>query len=129
MKMSRYYSRLRPVSIGTCPSDAVYTFNYNDRKYVEEAGCEVWGFAEYERELTEEECKQYDLVPGGLKTYWVTSTTVDDYGNVRCKLIGSERHTVKPQSVSKSTKRRDIYIDYFDSREEAEEFVNDADNA
>ena len=59
----KYYSILRPVSIGTYPkSGLVFFLNYDRRTFVPEIGREAWGELTYERELTQEEMKSYDLV-------------------------------------------------------------------
>lgn len=64
--MTRYYSRLRPVGPGTYPRNGARDIqNYDDRQYVADAGCEVWGHIDYDRVLTPEEASSYDLVPGG----------------------------------------------------------------
>ena len=61
--MNRYYSKSRPVAPGTYPvNGAKKIHNYDSRIYVEGAGCEVWGYVEYERELTPEEIRNYELV-------------------------------------------------------------------
>lgn len=62
--MKRYYSILRPVSIGTFPKKgAVSIRNFDSRQYIESIGREAWGYVEYLDEvLTEKECSQYDLV-------------------------------------------------------------------
>lgn len=61
--MNRYYSKSRPVAPGTYPVDSAKKIhNYDSRIYVEGAGCEVWGYVEYERELTPEEIRNYELV-------------------------------------------------------------------
>lgn len=63
-KMYRYYSVLRPVSIGTIPTVHKLTFrNFMQRQYVESIGREAWGYVEYDSPLTEEEASQYDLIP------------------------------------------------------------------
>lgn len=62
----RYYSKLRPVGPGTYPkSGATDIHNYNDKIYVKDAGQQVWGYIEYNRELTPEELRSYELIPGG----------------------------------------------------------------
>lgn len=53
-----YYYRLRPLSIGCQPSKGLLKINsekiiHNDREY--------WGYAEYDRELTDSELYDYDL--------------------------------------------------------------------
>ena len=61
--MYRYYSKLRPVDLGTYPRRGAQDIhNYDSRTYVEDAGCEVWGYIEYDRELTPEEIRNYELV-------------------------------------------------------------------
>lgn len=63
----RYYSILRPVSIGTFPNRGkIFIRNFIDREFVESIGREAWGYVEYDpgTVLTQEECDQYDLVEG-----------------------------------------------------------------
>ena len=57
----KYYSTLRPVSIGTQPKNGFMDFiNYDDRTEVDSKM--VWAELYYNRELTEKEMKDYDLV-------------------------------------------------------------------
>lgn len=62
----RYYSILRPVSIGTFPGRIHITkfFNYYYRTQVEEIQRAAWGYFETPDTLTEQECYQCDLVEG-----------------------------------------------------------------
>jgi len=103
--------------------------NYDSRRYVDDAGCEVWGYIDYDRELSREECDHYNLVLGGLKTFWVVATSVDDHGDIISNIVGTEMHVSKPETIYRETGRRDIYLDYFESREAAEQFVRDSKNA
>lgn len=58
---NRYYSTLRPVSIGTQPANGFMDFiNYDDRTEVD--GKEVWAELYYNRELTTEEMNVYELL-------------------------------------------------------------------
>lgn len=57
----RYYQSQRPVDIATQPKDFIYFENYDKRSFNEDAGCEVWGFVDYERELTDKELKDFEL--------------------------------------------------------------------
>ena len=58
-----YFSIMRPVSIGTYPKDGMQEFkNFRKRKYCPEIGQEAWGVLKYDRELTPEECENYELV-------------------------------------------------------------------
>lgn len=60
-KWNKYYSTLRPVSMGTQPRSGFMDFiNYDDRTEVD--GKMVWAELYYSRELTEKEMNEYDLV-------------------------------------------------------------------
>lgn len=65
-KVNRYYSILRPVSIGTFPDriniERFRNFEYRTR--VEEIQYVAWGYFETPDKLTEQECYEYDLVEG-----------------------------------------------------------------
>jgi hypothetical protein len=65
-KMNRYYSILRPVSLGTFPGrihvTKIHNFEYRTR--VEEIQYVAWGYFETSDKLTEQECYEYDLVEG-----------------------------------------------------------------
>ena len=57
----KYYSTLRPVSIGTQPKEGFMDFiNYDERTEVD--GKMVWAELYYERTLTQKELEEYDLV-------------------------------------------------------------------
>lgn len=57
----KYYSTERPVSIGTQPKKGFMDFiNYDDKTEV--AGRMVWAELYYDRELTEKEMRDYELV-------------------------------------------------------------------
>ena len=65
-KCSRYYSTLRPVSIGTYPKDGMIDFvNYDKRQekpLPDGRKIMAWGEILYSRKLTEKECFSYDLI-------------------------------------------------------------------
>jgi len=57
----KYYSLLRPVSIGTHPKNGMIDFiNYNSGKDME--GVRAWAVLYYERELTEKELEDFEMV-------------------------------------------------------------------
>lgn len=60
--MYKYYSSLRPVSIGTYPKEGFQGFRNYDRRKPTSAG-EAWGELYYSRKLTEREIAAYDLIP------------------------------------------------------------------
>ena len=62
--MKRYYSIMRPVSIGTYPRNgAEEIVNFDNRTFCPEINREAWGYIEYSRELSEEEAADYELIP------------------------------------------------------------------
>lgn len=62
----RYYSALRPISLGTTPSDAVFdeVVNFDRRQFVPEIKREAWGYFEAAAPLSLKACDDCDLV------YW-----------------------------------------------------------
>lgn len=63
----KYYLLLRPVSLGTQPISGLMDFiNYDDRKEIWTNNGVIWAWAEvyYNRELTEQELKHYEMVIG-----------------------------------------------------------------
>lgn len=59
----RYYSLLRPVGPGTYPrpSEAKNIVNFDDRTFVDDINRYAWGYIEYEKELSWDEARDYDL--------------------------------------------------------------------
>ena len=57
-----------------------------------------------------------------MKRFYAVSTVVTDK-ETSCKVIGWQDAYEKPANSFKSKNRADYYIDWFDSKEEAEEFV------
>lgn len=63
--MYRYYLTKRPPAPGAIPPNpgAVYNYGANGSSF-DRLG-QVWGYAEYEEELSPDICKAYELTPGG----------------------------------------------------------------
>lgn len=62
---NKYYSVMRPVSIGTAPKSGMMDFiNYNNKTEIQTNNGVVRAWAElyYNRELTEQEMKEYELM-------------------------------------------------------------------
>ena len=127
----RYYSTQRPVSPGSFPKAeaAEKIHNFDNKILCEEIGLEAWGYIEYREPLTKEEAEAYELTLGGMKTFWCVTTSVDDRGVVKAAITSTVEAVCQPESSSKSTSRKDIYNDWFDSREEAEKYVEEAERA
>lgn len=125
--MFRYYSTQRPVGPGSFPrKDGCIVHNFDNRQEVPEAGCEAWGYIDYPEPLTEREAASYELLDGRLKTWYGVVTTFDDHGRVTAALVDVKQAVVQPENTSVSSRRKDIYIDWYATREEAEEAVEEA---
>lgn len=65
IKIYRYYSIERPVSIGTYPkvkdNKPVNIENFDLKTYVDEIKCEAYGYLEYEKPLTSTQAATYEL--------------------------------------------------------------------
>lgn len=127
----RYYSTQRPVMPGSYPNweSAEEIHNFDTKTFCEEIGREAWGYIDYREPLTEEQAKDYELTLCGMKTYWCVTTSVDNRGRVVSNITNTVEAVCKPENSSKSTSRRDIYNDWFESEEEARGFVEQAKRA
>lgn len=126
----RYYSTQRPLTPGSCPRAGVQeVVNYDEKKFCEEIGMDAWGFVEYTRELTKQEADDYELTPAGLKKFWCVTTAFHDDGKVVSAITDVCKAAIKPENVCKETKTKDIYLDWFDTEEEAKERVEEVLNA
>lgn len=127
----RYYSTQRPVMPGGFPKkEAVERIeNFDKKEFCEEIGKEAWGYIEYGSTLTKEEADAYELTPGGMKTYYCVTTSVDDRGKVKVAVTNVIEAVCRPENSFKSGKRKDIYHDWFEDPEEAKRFVEEAKTA
>lgn len=129
--MIRYYSTMRPVQPGGYPNreSVEEIHNFDTKTFCEEIGREAWGYIDYREPLTKEQAEAYELTLGGMKTYWCVTTSFDDNGRVTSAITSTIEAVCKPENTSKSTNRKDIYNDWFESREEAEDWVEEAKRA
>lgn len=127
----RYYSLLRPILPGGYPKrvEVEEIHNFDTRTFCEEIGREAWGYIDYREPLTEKEAGDYELLLSGMKTYWCVTTSVDDRGRVIANITNTVEAVCKPENSSTSTKRKDIYNDWFESFEEAQTFAEEAKRA
>jgi hypothetical protein len=126
----RYYSTQRPVSVGTYLKTGVQEIhNFDCKTFCEDINREVWGYIDYDRELTEDEVDSYELTPTGLKKFYCVTTSFDDRGRVASAVTREIEAAVQPESTQTSTSRKDIYNDWFDSWEAASEWVQEAKRA
>lgn len=129
--MAKYYSTQRPVMPGSFPkkTEVVEIKNFDAKTFCEEIGKEARGYIEYQNELTKEEADAHELTLAGMKTYYCVTSSVDDEGKVRAAITDVIDAVCKPENSFKSLKRKDIYTDWFESREEAEKLVEEAKTA
>lgn len=127
----RYYSTMRPVMPGSFPNriSVEEIHNFDTKTFCEEIGREAWGYIDYNEPLTKEQAEAYELIHGGLKTYWCVTTSVDNRGRVIAAITDIKEAVCKPENTSTSTSRKDIYNDWFDTAEEAKAFVEEAKRA
>lgn len=63
----RYYSPLRPLSLGTFPkpqgNEILHIENFEERQNIPEIARQAWGYIEYKEALTEIEAAAYELIP------------------------------------------------------------------
>lgn len=57
------------------------------------------------------------------KTYWAVHSAYRDYGYTSATIVDCIEADEKPASTMKSSRHADHYIDWYESREEAEEAV------
>lgn len=60
-----------------------------------------------------------------MATFYCTSMVIKDNGSTSCNVVCSVEADVKPENKHTSTRHADYYTDWFDTLEEAQEFVND----
>lgn len=64
-----------------------------------------------------------------MKTWYCVTSSYDDHGRVTAAITGTVQTEKKPEQGYKSTRTKDIYVDYFGSRKEAAAFVEEAKRA
>ena len=124
----KYYSTQRPVSIGTYPVGygVEEIHNYDDKTYCEEIGREAWGYIITTDAIPDDVAEQWELTPADKRTWWCVVTTVDNRGRIKANITATQESAVKPENREESNARRDIYVEWFGSREEAEKWVEEA---
>lgn len=56
----RYYTTMRPPAPGAVPKGATDFRDWGKRVYIG-CGCHAWGWVEYDRQLTADEIRKYEL--------------------------------------------------------------------
>ncbi|MBR1422988.1 MAG: hypothetical protein IJ571_06060 [Ruminococcus sp.] len=58
--------------------------------------------------------------------YYCVTSTFDDYGNVTAKITNQIEADKIPNDIFTNTLRKDIYNDWFDDLNDAQEFVKES---
>ena len=61
-----------------------------------------------------------------MKTYYAVCTSCYNSGRITANLVDTIEAEEKPKDTYKETKRCDIYIDWFDSYDEAMDFIKES---
>ena len=61
-----------------------------------------------------------------MKTWYCVTSSFDDRGKAAAAITATVEAEEKPDNSHSSTSRKDIYNDWFDSYEEAQQFAEDA---
>ena len=64
-----------------------------------------------------------------MKTYYCGTSSVDDRGHMTAAVTESVKAQECPKNTCTSTRRKDIYKDWFENRKEAEDFADEARSA
>ena len=64
-----------------------------------------------------------------MKTFWGVTTSFDDTGKVTAAITDTIKAAKKTENSFKETKKKDIYVDWFETEEEAKERAKEALNA
>lgn len=88
MTKHAYYMTQRPFSPGAQPKQGlVDAESYDEKTFVDEIDCKAWSRIVYDRELTEQEISQYELVPAKQKLFFGYVKYAD--GSTMCHAKGT----------------------------------------
>ncbi len=128
--MFKYYSISRPIMPGSFPRRAgIEIVNFDKKIFCEEIERKAWGYIEYPERLTEKEADDYELISTEQKTFWCVSSSVFSDGTVKAAIVSTKKAIKKPENEYMETPLKDIYVDWFETEEEAKDFLKDAQNA
>lgn len=126
--MNRYYSKLRPVSLGTFPKNSAYVghHNFDDRKFCDDIEDYAWGYVEYSEPLAEKDIEMYDLADASMKKYYGVLFRVNNAtGRVSAKLYNTVTAAQKPDNKEMSGKTCNTMLCWYNSIEEATKEMED----
>lgn len=99
-----YYMTQRPFSIGAQPKEGfVEAEDFDGEKYIEDIDRKAWSRIVYDRELTEQEIEQYELVPAEPKLYFGYVKYAD--GSTMCHAKGTLAEVKASEERVKATSK------------------------
>lgn len=99
-----YYMTQRPFSIGAQPKEGfVEAEDFDGKKYIEDIDRKAWSRIVYDRELTEQEIEQYELVPAEPKLYFGYVKYAD--GSTMCHAKGTLAEVKASEERVKATSK------------------------
>ena len=117
-----YYMTQRPFSIGAQPKEGlVEVEDFDSKKYIEDIDRRAWSRIVYDRELTEQEIEQYELVPAEPKLYFGYVKYAD--GSTMCHAKGTMDEVRASEIIVKATskvrvcgfKRNEVSREFFEA--------------
>lgn len=124
MTKHAYYMTERPFSIGAQPKEGfVEVEDFGGKKRVEEIGRDAWSRIVYDRELTEQEIEQYELVPAETKLYFGYVKYAD--GSTMCHAKGTLSVVEESEKLVRETSKigvrgfivREVSREFFDAKQ------------
>ena len=128
----RYYSVMRPVSLGTFPHEGVLEIkNFDKREFIQEINHAAWGYIEYDRVLDESECMLYELMSADVKTWYAVMITVWDSdscmnGLIQAKIMQERKQAYRPDGWERRCKNMSLYCEWYGNIKDAKDAIDDA---
>ncbi len=124
----KYYSTQRPITPGSFPKPegnaVVEIVNFDSPTECKEIGRKAWGCIEYERPLSEDEAKRWELTPEGVLWYPVTVSSRKHGGGLWASSSNAMRSVQRPEDAKGDTRETEFKTRYFSSWEEAQRVRN-----
>ena len=126
-----YYQTRRPIDIGTFPSNAkvVEVENFEEKKYCPEIEGEAWGRFTTTEPIIDEDVEAYELTSADAITWFGVLTVIYDDGRTLARIVNTEKSVREPEGSLRSCRDKDIYTDWFKSREDAESYIRETETA
>lgn len=119
----KYYSTQRPITPGSFPKPegnaVVEIVNYDSPTECKEISRTAWGYIEYERPLSGNDAKRWELTPEGVFWYPVTVISRKHGGGLWASSGNAVRSVQRPEDAKGDMQETQFRTRYFRSWEEA----------